>query len=302
MKSARLKLSLNPMHRPVLAYPRLPHYAMPCALMHTLTSLHIIVSSPRPCDLSRRCYRRCFYRHRHRHCDRCHQDTTQQRTQRTLTLSRQCNFRLGPTLRWPFVPSPCLATCPRLQRLGFRSDGFLASPADPTPAVALAMASGKCSAHNRQCSPLWPDSPHIRVYVHDHASKPERIRDTGALAIADPAPPSKLSNEPLKTCAIPRAQPKCRRTVQRLRRHQRYWLRTPPLCHRHTPLSHRIASAMPSPVSLSLLPSLSPSLSLSQRRQCDHHHEGTTWRRTHPTGQRHCAAGGSGGAGNAMWF
>ena len=229
------------MHGPMLAYPRLPHHAIPCALMHPLTSLHIIISSPWPCDLSHRCYRRCIYQHWHRHCDRCHQGTTQQQTQRTLTLSRQC-------------------------------------------------------------SPLSPDSPHIRVDVHDHASKPERVRDTGALDIADLAPPSKLSNEPLKACAIPRAQPKCKRTVQRLRQHQRDRLRTPSLCCRHTPLSHRIASKMPPPVSLSQPPSLSPLLSLSQRRQCDHHHEGTTWRRTHPTGQRHCAAGGSGGAGNSMRF
>ena len=70
----------------------------------------------------------------------------------------------------------------------------------------------------------------------------------------------------------PTAQPKCRRAVRQLRRHQLCQPRTPSLCRHHTASSHRPTSATRPLTSLSL-PPLSP---LYHHRHCGKHHHCAT--------------------------
>ena len=101
-----------------------------------------------------------------------------------LALPRRCLDSMpGPALRWPFAPA-CLVMRPRLQRLEFRSDGFLslASRFD----AGGALGHGKCSAQDPQRSPSLvradargPNFPRVRVGVHGRARRPARPRGSG---------------------------------------------------------------------------------------------------------------------------
>jgi len=60
---------------------------------------------------------------------------------RLLALSWRCLSSMpGFALRWRFTTAPCLVIRLALQRLGYCSGGSSAPPADPAPAVPLAMA------------------------------------------------------------------------------------------------------------------------------------------------------------------
>jgi len=113
-----------------------------------------------------------------------------------LALLQRCLGSMpGFALRRRFAPAPCLAIRLALQRLGCRSSGFSAPPADPAPAVPLAMASA---------APMTGSAPpHPCVSTLEGSTSPTSYRrttvpaslrgsgdtgDTGALAAADHAP------------------------------------------------------------------------------------------------------------------
>ena len=86
----------------------------------------------------------------------------------------------GPALQWHFTPA-CLTICPRLQCLGFFSNGFLSLASRFNTGGTF--SHGKCSAQDLQCFPLlvcanaWGSNfPCIHVGVHSHARLPARPR------------------------------------------------------------------------------------------------------------------------------
>jgi len=76
--------------------------------------------------------------------------------ERLLALLWRCLSSARLRLRWRFAPAPCLAIRLALQRLGCCSGGFSAPPADPAPAVPLAMASVQRLRQRQHCRPRAP--------------------------------------------------------------------------------------------------------------------------------------------------